>query len=528
MNYEFLTAKNGEKTIKINNVFFHSAYNPSNEAKKFIENTQFAVKPSVIFIIEPGLSYLPSLFKEKFPESKICAIRFTEIFSNFNIDWDYSFNFFLQGGLSPLVENTNFLQGGLSPFAAQSEKVINTSDCFEKEITSIFTEEELCSSVFINWTPSLSVFKEENSILWNIIKKIIEKSRTILVTREYFEEKWLLNTCNFIKYFSSYNNSIFNEKINLNIVIAASGPSLTQAIPIIISCRKKIFLICLSSAISVLNYYKIEPDLYFSTDGGYWAGKHLVKINQKIPLCIPYEGYCHKSILKNNFLIPLNYGDGISSKIIDFCNLPFVLAERNGTVSGSALRFAQKLTNQNIYFLGLDLKGGKGFQHTSPNLLEINNSINDFRIKNLETRQTKSRYSSDSLLIYRTWFENLHKTENIFRVIEDDEKFGKINQITYKEFEKSLNDNIYSNKHPENRYNFTQISKKDKIEYSKKLLEFINTNIGTEEWNKQLYPLDYVSMSHSINENQIKLMKNKLSEKNEKILKKIRRFFDAN
>ena len=96
MNITILDSKNGEKTVKINDIYIHSSYNPTSEAKKFCETLDFNINPAVIFVIEPGLSYLYSNLKEKFPNSKIGIIRFTKEFEKYNKDWDFSLNYFMQ------------------------------------------------------------------------------------------------------------------------------------------------------------------------------------------------------------------------------------------------------------------------------------------------------------------------------------------------------------------------------------------------------------------------------------------------
>ena len=141
MNITILDSKNGEKTVKINDIYIHSSYNPTSEAKKFCQTLDFNINPAVIFVIEPGLSYLYSNLKEKFPNSKIGIIRFTKEFEKYNKDWDFSLNYF-----------------------------DSFTDKFEHSITQYFSESELCSSVFVNWNPTIKIFEDLNNSLWKKIK----------------------------------------------------------------------------------------------------------------------------------------------------------------------------------------------------------------------------------------------------------------------------------------------------------------------------------------------------------------------
>ena len=80
------------------------------------------------------------------------------------------------------------------------------------------------------------------------------------------------------------------------VLVCASGPSLNCCIKIIKQFEDKLFIICLSSALSVLIKNNIIPDLVFSTDGGYWAGEHLkhLKKNKDIPLAVSCEAFVPK------------------------------------------------------------------------------------------------------------------------------------------------------------------------------------------------------------------------------------------
>ena len=70
MKVVFSAARNGSLSCTINNKQYHSLYNPENEASSFCKNTvKPSFKPSVILIIEPGLSYCAGELKKLFPES---------------------------------------------------------------------------------------------------------------------------------------------------------------------------------------------------------------------------------------------------------------------------------------------------------------------------------------------------------------------------------------------------------------------------------------------------------------------------
>lgn len=495
MKLTILDSKNGEKTAKIDDIFIHSNYAPIKETKKFCENIQFSINPKVIIVVEPGLSYLYSELKDIFPNAKIGIIRFSNLFSDYNKDWDFFINFFDKD-----IEN------------------------FESNITSLFSEELICSTVFLSWTATKNIFKNLDELLWQKIKYTVENARTILITRQYFEKKWLINFCNNLKYgnfFKTQNIDLSNKEI----AIVASGPSLEDSIEILRKYRNNLFIICLSSACSILNYFKIEPDLYLSTDGGFWAGEHLkILKDSPTPLLLPFEGFCKKSILKKCKIIPAVYNDGLTSKIINELKLNFLELKRNGTVSGTALDFAIENSKNHIYFLGLDLQGSPSFQHTKPNVLENNNLVKENKINNLETRQRKSQFNSSVLKIYRDWFCNYKKTKDVYRVIDSkNESLGKIKDIKSNEFENSLKNFI---QHTETDFFNIQKIELQKTLICKKAFDIIKKNITSSEWQCMLFPLDFVSLNNTKSQEQKEHLSKKIEEKTKNLENKIRKIFD--
>lgn len=474
-------AKNGQKTAQINGFFLHSSYNPQAEAKRFVENITLPFNCKYILITEPALSYTADFFKEKFPEKKIFCIRYTDDFNEYNKNFDDVINFY---------EHENNLNDFL----------------LDK-----FGEENIFKIFFLKWEPSAKAFYEIDEKVWTNIKKTLEFAKTLLITRQFFEKKWLLNSVNFINYTKKICTL---NKINKPILIIASGPSLKPLLNFLPKIKDNFFIICLSSAISVLKKYKIEPNLYLSTDGGYWAGQHLKKISTKndIPIAVSLESFCQKNILEKSKILVLNYEDGISSDLINYFKIKNVKATRNGTVSGTALNLALDFSNEEIYFAGLDLAENKNFSHTQPNEIEKNNCLSENRIFSQEKRIYKSKQNSSSLEIYQKWFSKINN-KKIFRIINPENKMnslGNIKDISVLEFIQ----NIKINQTTQNFFNDFIFEKIDK----NKLKDFILKKLNDQTTLEQIFPLDFISISHSPDD---KILQEKLEEKKQNLISKI-------
>ena len=376
---EFLKAKNGELTCSLSGRYFHSAYNPQKEAQTFCNSAVSPFTPSCIIIIEPALSYCEKFLREKFPGAELIAVRLTHGFENYNGAWDKVFYFCDERDFSQT------LYGALG-------------------------EEKLLSSLLLIWTGSRAIFPAETEKALEEIKKSILLSRDVISTRRHFSEKWFLNSVTFCRYVKNVKTV---SKIKKDILITASGPSLKSSIEKIKEFRDDFYLIALSSSVSVLVKNRIIPDMVLSTDGGFWAKKHLEFSKEDFSMlkdtvfAFTDEACCPKKILKNNRIFPLCYENSAGEKLFEKLNIPHSPALRNGTVSGTAAFLALALTEKNIYFCGLDLSPAGGFQHTQPNRLELRAENRDFRLNPKEKRQTLSRFNSAGALeIYRNWFKN--------------------------------------------------------------------------------------------------------------------------
>jgi len=463
LDITFQKAKNGEETALAGNFFLHSNYAPIKEAERFVENLNIPYTPSIIIITEAALSYVTLFLKKKFPTARLGVIRYSSAFNEYNSNFDFVLNYY---------DHNNF----------------------EAYLETIFTEEELLTVFFYPWTPSSKAFAQTDKIVWTSIKAAMERSKTLLITRQYFEKKWFLNSCTFIKGLSTAAQlKVPQDK---NVLIISSGPSLKAFLPAIIENQNKFFIICLSSAISLCLKNSIIPDICMTTDGGYWASEHLKKLyNNKIPLAMPAEAYIKKSLLSELPILPLDYGDGISNKILKAAGIPTLRAVRNGTVSGTALLFALNYFTGDVYFCGLDLAAQKGFQHTQPNELELNSRLKDNRINNQCTRLTRSELTNGSLDIYKQWFINNPvklENRNVFRLINKDSKknsLGWIEDLELSSFEKEI---LKLKAEKKSLFNSSQV-----FTNIKAALKYIRDLNNEELLKKQLFPLDFVKLSHN-------------------------------
>lgn len=493
-NIDFFQAKNQQETCCINGIPLHSKYDPAKEAFQFADSIQCDFIPAAIVITEPGIGYIVEPLKKKFPNAEIFIIRYTNLFDRFN----------------------------------KNEKIIYAIDNFQETENRIFEaigDEKLCQSLFISWRASSKIFNRLDNIVWACIKNAVEKAKTILVTRSYFSKKWIYNSFNIIR---NIMLPATIKKGNSPLVITASGPSLKNCIPALKKHRKNIFILSLSSSLSVLINENIIPDAVLSTDGGFWATRHLKKLSQnnKIPLILSIEGAVLTKILKQNTVCPIIVRDSFANKIESLNHYPFPKVFPNGTVSGTAIEVGRILTDGKIFFCGLDLSTSKAFQHCLPNEIESDNFAKENRIQTSETRCTASYFSTSSLKIYENWFSSLNETysNEIYRLSNNykyKNRLNNIKDVSIDFFEKEIS--IFVN----NKKDKTIFKNIENFEKEKILFEFIKI-INNNSFLEEINPMKKILINKFIDKNTAKKEIIKLEEEADEFRKKIKkRFYSA-
>ncbi len=480
MEITFSKTTNGYDICRAGKVLLHSSYNPQKEAERFVSTLSCTYYPSFVIITEPAISYITEILRTKYPSSKICCIRYSKAFDKWNNKWDKIF--YIQGYSKSLSE----------------------------QLFDYLGEEGLCTTLFASWTASQKAFPSEHTLAWKEIKKAVLKGRNVLATRSWFSKRWAKNAIKFALFFNKTKELI--KPIEKNIIICASGPSLKTSLQEIKQRRNDIFLIAVSSALSVLHHVNIKPDLCISTDGGYWAKKHIsfaLKDFQDMPLALSPEANCWSWAFNNNPIIPLSYGDGISEDIFKCFGIKNLRAYRNGTVSGTAAKIALDISdNQLVFFCGLDMASNKGFAHTQPNELENQSSINDYRLSTKETRIAPSSFNSSALSIYKSWFSSENFNNRLFRLSNNwkyPNTLGNIKDVNWQFF-----DSISKNTPKENTlfYKDTDsflmpIKKRKEL-----LLKLIEQKKNSLEWIKEAAPAEFLLLERSIsNEDKINAQK---------------------
>lgn len=362
---QFSRSRSGEKTCSVNGVHLHSTYDPAKEARRFADAVDVAFEPELLVVVEPALSHCAAFLRQRFPSATLVAIRLAGCFGACDRLWDRALHF------------------------TEVHRLLNW-----------YGEDKVLAAHFLSWPPSQRAFPQEHRRCWEGIRTLVETSRDILGTREFFGRRWLKNSLSFC---AKVKRPHILQAGSSPILLAASGPSLETSLEPIKEHRASFFLIAISSALSPLLAAGILPDLCVSTDGGYWAKRHITAC--PVPLAVPAEAAIPGPCTEGR-IVPLQYGDGPETELLEECGIPALPALRNGTASGTALELALTLTSGPVFACGLDLSPYRGFQHCQPNALEEDAAPHDNRLHPKETRLFPGQLPSKPLEIYGRWFSD--------------------------------------------------------------------------------------------------------------------------
>lgn len=380
-------ARSGELTLFIDGIAVHSKYDPKEEAKKFLKKQDFKNKPQIFILIGPGLGYLKSTIFNSYHNVQILSLH-------------------LDKQIFEYADKTgsNWIYGDNSDLGLQLAAFIPDFLLFETTI--------------LKWLPCTERFPARTKYIENHIQQFFLERKGSIFTTKSFGRKWIQNAYyNYIK----ERQLVSIDKIDLPVLIAASGPSLDNSIDLIIDYRDKFILAALPSSLAALNNADIRPDLIFHTDPGFWANEHLKHIpDTKIPIVMPLTS-SFKSNLENPVIF-FNQGSFLENMVLGG---GFLQVPSHGTVAGTAYLLLRKITDKPIVYLGLDLCFNDVMEHVKPHSFDILNNMNQNRFKGYlhlfyekqkiylvlgNTNNTTKAFS-----IYSGWFNDESRLSNAFR-----------------------------------------------------------------------------------------------------------------
>lgn len=395
-------ARNNELTAKYNGALLHSAYNPTNEAKKRARADSFSTAQTLVFY-GFGLGYLPNICAGLYSKKNIVLIEPDPLWvlvAFSAMDW------------SPILAHTScvFL------LHAPQNTIIQILENFGlKDCSHILQPAQI--------THNSRYFQN----IRELVKRNVQKQDINSATLDRFSHLWLRNLCRNI-HSSLYKHAgickfknILKNK-NLPAIILAAGPSLEKVLPYLSELKKRCIIICVDTALKACLRAGVQPDFIVLVDPQYWNARHLDRLSAPESILItesaaypPVFRFKCKEIILCTSMFPLGQyiekHTGTNGKLA-----------AGGSVASSAWDFARYIGCSLIVTAGLDLGFPNKKTHIKGSTFEEHIIQTAHRLSNTETANTqilhnistnvKKDYNGYQLAtdtrmnLYAWWFES--------------------------------------------------------------------------------------------------------------------------
>lgn len=413
-------AKNGLKTLLINDKYVHSKFKPESDG----DGTEFNSK-SLIAVFGLGLGYHVRNILKSNPESIIVVFE-------------------------PLDEIFNLKEKCL-PDLADNDRVVIVNDCQAGYLFSLL--EKFFSNSFVrlktySHRTYASIMQSSEADFFSNISKVYKMFIQNIMTESNFIPLWFKNTVyNLVK--SGRLVSIKNINMERNTaVVCGAGPTLKDNIPFMKQNRRNLTIFASDTALIPLADSGIEPDVVVSLDGQHYSIEDFVVSSNSLFIFDILAMPSLRNIKSEKILTTHSYKD--NSFPAWFFNKLSISPESintGGTVSDYTLDIAVKSGFKRIILAGYDLSFPGNITHTNSSpyhkrlirQTDYYNTISDKFLKSISLRNPfyADSYRSDKVFTdfvmsnYRSYLEEYIRVFNDIEYLTLSDKAVSVNGVKY-------------------------------------------------------------------------------------------------
>jgi len=333
-------SRTGELYAEAGGVRIHSAYDPRREARRFLETQMAGDVPSTWVVLGEALGHLTAAIRERFPRARVVPICYDRRLA----------------GPGEELEWTPASSEGIDSF-------------FDRTLGEL----EIEGLKVIEWAPSAAAFPREAERAKAALAQAVREISGSVTTTRAFGLRWARNSlANFLGLdgFVDARPSALQAQTSRAAVVAASGPSLSEALPLITSVREKVLLVSLPSSLAALAAAGLRPDLLVATDGGSWASLHLAQIprlppGKPLPIAMPLSA-ARGAWQAGGPVLLLAQDSLFERELLATSGLSALPIASHGTVAAAAIALALLLTRGPVVLAGLDLCFRDILEHARP------------------------------------------------------------------------------------------------------------------------------------------------------------------
>lgn len=411
---EELKAKDGNPILKINEYFIHSKYNPLNEAEKAVDLIYSPHSLNIVFGYGSGY-YIDELMKRNRFDEQIIII-------------------------DPLLKREEL----------RMKKEHNQIVKILPELVPFLEDVLIKIDSKVRTKFNIYCTKNYDKIFPNYYKELLQKIRdlqeanrvndnTLLIFSEKWQENLALNL-NHMDIDTSIEN--LENKFELPVIIASSGPSLLKQLPLLKRWRKKVLLISSGSTTNVLLDNGISPDYIVTIDGGdanYNHFSNLIINNATMIYSFQNHPKIRGSFKKQAIVCNLLGHADVNKYVDEFIGekIPSLLA--GSTVANLSFSIAQYISSGPIAFIGQDLAFTDNLSH-----VKGHNHVKEIEVTNKDEFELVDGYyegkiqTSTSMNSMRIAFERMivvqPPSNEFFNCTEGGAKLKGYKQTPFEDF----------------------------------------------------------------------------------------------
>lgn len=351
---ELERSRKGQFTLKYNNKYIHSKYDPIKEGIKFAEGNLEELKENVVVLYGIGLGYHIKEISNRLSDSSTLYV------------FDYN---------EELIKYCKKVNSSI--FNLKNVVIVGRSDkkFYEKLANALNQSKNL-----LVHKPSLETIQDENELLYNLINDFNIMKQYNEINTDIIKESEENYMCNMEKNYK-HIDCLIKRMANLEktFVITAAGPSLDDDLEMLKNNREKFIIISVGSALRSLLKREIYPDAVVIIDTKPIVQKQFDNLYVKqIPLCFSASAskWAVDSYSGPKYIFNM---DDMNKEI-----------KTRGTVAVAAMDIAIKCNAKKIILLGQDLAFLNKKSHT--NSFEETYGFNDDYTEVLRMKKIKSVY----------------------------------------------------------------------------------------------------------------------------------------
>ncbi len=261
--YILKETRSGKPTLivrKEKDTTLHSAYNPEKEAERAAGDFD-AGRSSMILIAGLGLGYHVREIRKKYPDKELVIIE-------------------------PDKEIVRICNKHTRGNITGSHIIRSVA-----EIPSVFEEIDMSGfrgiALYTHRT-SHSLDPESYDRIITSIKQFISSKVSDLLTRFEFEERWIRNIFTNIHHIGNAVpvKDFFGKFKGYPGIIVSAGPSLKKNIQVLEKLRDSALIVCVDTAVKVLDRHGIEPHMVMTIDAQKYSQKHFLGLRKISPVLL--------------------------------------------------------------------------------------------------------------------------------------------------------------------------------------------------------------------------------------------------